>query len=211
VNSNVKVVFAFSVDHVARLTGLSKWQLAEWDRAGFFKPAHATDNRREPYSRIYSFQDVVGLRTLAMLRKVHKVPMWHLREVAVELETHVERPWSETTLYVLNRRVYFDEARTGNIREVSGGRQYALLPLESVANDMSKEVEKLRARSPEKIGTIERHRNVAHNAWVVAGTRIPVRAIREFASVGYTPEQIVREYPILTISDVKAALDRAAA
>ena len=209
-DSNVAVVFAFSVDHVARLTGLSKWQLGEWDRAGFFKPEHATDNRREPYSRIYSFQDIVGLRTLATLRKVHKVPMWHLREVAAELETHVERPWSETTLYVLKKRVYFDEPGTGNIQEIGGGRQYALLPLESVANEMSKGVEKLRARSPEKIGKVERHRNVAHHAWVVAGTRIPVKAIHEFASVGYTPEQIVREYPILTISDVKAALDHAA-
>lgn len=209
-DSNHTVILAFSADHAARLTGLSKWQLADWDRAGFFKPEHASDNRREPYSRIYSFQDIVGLRTLATLRKVHKVPMRHLREVASELETHVERPWSETTLYVLNRRVYFDEPGTRNVREVSGGRQYALLPLESVANEMSKEVARLRARPPEKIGKVERHRNVAHNAWVVAGTRIPVRAIREFASVGYTPEQIVKEYPSLTISDVKAALDHAA-
>lgn len=204
------VIFAFSADHAARLTGLSKWQLADWDRAGFFKPEHASDNRRERYSRIYSFQDVVGLRTLSMLRKVHKVPMWHLREVAGELEKHVERPWSETTLYVLKRRVYFDEPSTGNVREVSGGLQYALLPLENIAREMNREVERLRARPPDKIGKIERRRNVAHNAWVVAGTRIPIKAIREFASVGYTPEQIVREYPSLTISDVRAALDHAA-
>ena len=72
---------------------------------GFFHPEHASADRGEAYSRIYSFQDLVGLKTLAILRKVHKVPLWHLKEVAAELEQHVKRPWSEVTLYVLKKRV----------------------------------------------------------------------------------------------------------
>jgi uncharacterized protein (DUF433 family) len=204
------VIFAFSIEHVSRLTGLSKSRLLDWDRAGFFKPEHVAERRREPHGRIYSFQDVVGLRTLATLRTEFKIPMWHLREVAAELERHVERPWSETTLYVLKRRVQFDEPETGKIREVKGGKQYSLLPLESVAGDVRKRVDRLRARAPEKIGQIERHRNVAHNAWVVAGTRIPVKAIRDFAIAGYAPSDILKEYPSLTISDVKSALAHAA-
>src|SRR2546430_11127344 len=39
-------------------------------------------------------------------------------------------------------------------------------------------------------------------------SRIPVRAIREFAEEGYTTEQIIEEYPGLTDRDVAAALDR---
>ena len=207
--NNNEIVFAFSVDHVSQLTGLSKSQLADWDRAGFFRPEHASENRREAYSRVYSFQDVVGLRTVAKLRREYKVPMRHLREVAKELEKNFERPWSETTLYVLKRRVQFKEPETGKIREVNGP-QYALLPLESVAGEMRREADKLRLRAPEKVGRVERHRAIAHNSWVIAGTRIPVRVIKEFADAGYTPTQIVKEYPSLTISDVKAALSHAA-
>ena len=135
-NGDNRVIFAFNIDNVSRLTGLSKSQLADWDRRGFFKPELASENRRDAYSRMYSFQDLVGLRTLAKLRREHRVPMWHLRDVAKELEQHVERPWSETTLYVLNRRVYFHEPGTEKVREISGP-QYALIPLKIVANEFN--------------------------------------------------------------------------
>jgi len=208
-DKNNNVIFAFNLDHTSRLTGLSKGQLASWDRRGFFKPEHASENRREAYSRVYSFQDLIGLRTLAMLRKAYKVPMWHLVEVAGELEHSVDRPWSETTLYVLNRRVYFDEPDSGRTREVAG-IQYALLRLESVAGEVGREVEKLRARPADTIGQIEHHRNVMHNALVIAGTRIPVRTIHEFMEAGYSAAEIIREFPTLTEADVRAALVRAA-
>jgi uncharacterized protein (DUF433 family) len=47
---------------------------------------------------------------------------------------------------------------------------------------------------------------VSHNAWVVAGTRIPVAAIRRFKDAGYSVDQIIQEYPDLTPQDVEAAL-----
>lgn len=203
------VIAAFGAEHVSKLTGLSKWQLADWDRAGFFQPEHASPNRREPFSRVYSFQDVVGLKTLAILRKREKVPMWHLHEVAAELEKLVSRPWSEVTLYVLKRRVQFKEPATGQIRGVKDG-QYVLLPLESVAQELRQAADRLRERPSATVGKIERHRNVAHNEWVVSGTRIPVRAIREFASAGYSVDQIIKEYPTLKAADVRAALKHAA-
>jgi uncharacterized protein (DUF433 family) len=135
--------------------------------------------------------------------------MKHLREVAAELEKSVKRPWSEVTLYVLKRRVQFKEPETGQIRGVKDG-QYALLPLESVAQEMKQAIERLRERPMDTVGKIDRHRNVAHNEWVVSGTRIPARAIREFAAAGYSIDQIVQEYPSLTAADIKAALKHAA-
>ncbi len=199
------IIRAFSAENVCLLTGLSIDQLAEWDRMGFFPPEYASENRREPYSRIYSFQDLVGLKTLAILRKVHKVSLSHLREVAKELEQHAARPWSEVTLYVLKRRVQFTEPSTGKIRGVKDG-QYVLIPLENVAEEMRQQADKLRSRPATKIGHLERHRFVAHNAWVVAGTRIPVRSIRQFADAGYSTAEIIKEYPSLTEDDVRAAL-----
>ncbi len=208
-NQSTNLIKAFSCADVSRLTGLSPRQLADWDRIGFFRPEHASENRREPFSRLYSFQDVVGLRTLAVLRKTYKISLAHRREVAKELEPLTERPWSEVTLFVLKKSVQFTEPETGQIRGVRDG-QYVLLPLESVADDMRREADRLRARAPDKIGQIERHRNVAHNEWVVAGTRIPLRAIRQFAEAGYDAAEIIREYPSLTEADVRAALSHAA-
>ncbi len=41
---------------------------------------------------------------------------------------------------------------------------------------------------------------------VVRGTRIPVTPIVRLVAEGLTPEEILREYPELTLEDVRAAL-----
>ena len=75
--------------------------------------------------------------------------------------------------------------------------------------DVRTRSEKLKERQSDQIGKVERHRYVAHNAWVLAGTRIPINAVRRFSEAGYSPSEIVREYPMLTEDDVAAALKRA--
>lgn len=202
------VVWAFSADHVVRLTGLSEGQLRYWDQTGFFSPQFGYEDRRSPYSRVYSFRDVVGLRTIAVLRNDHEVSLQHLRQVAQKLAGLGEDFWSATTLYVLNKHVYFDEPDTGKTRGVVSG-QYVTIPLVSVANDVSEKVKRLKERKDDQIGRVERHRNIAHNAWVFAGTRIPTGAIIQFKEAGYSMEQILREYPTLTAADVTAALKHA--
>ena len=62
------IISAFSADQVVKLTGLKIRQLAYWDSLGFFQPQYAAEDRRSPYSRIYSFKDVVALRTLSVLK-----------------------------------------------------------------------------------------------------------------------------------------------
>ena len=80
------------------------------------------------------------------------------------------------------------------------------LPLQTVINDTKRDVEKLHQRRPEQVGQVERSRHVAHNAWVVAGTRITTAAIRRYHEAGYTTPAIIKEYPDLTADDIKAAL-----
>ena len=86
-----EVIAAFSLDQVSRLTGLSESRLISWDQEDFFCPSLAYDNRRSPYSRVYSFEDVVGLRTLNILRD--RVSMQHLKKAADRLKLHSGRPW----------------------------------------------------------------------------------------------------------------------
>ncbi len=79
------VISAYSEYHVERLAGLSRTQLRYWDKTGFFSPRFGMRIDAAPYSRVYSFGDVVGLRTLAILRKEHRVSLRHLRQVADRL------------------------------------------------------------------------------------------------------------------------------
>lgn len=199
------VVRAFSVDHVVKLTGLSNGQLTYWDKTGFFQPNLGHENRRSPYSRIYSFRDVVSLRTLAILRNEHGISLQHLRIVARKLSHLEDDPWSRTKLFVLDKQVHFEEPDTGRIRRVVNG-QYAMIALVRIIGDVTEDAKQLKKRTPEQIGKAERHRYVAHNAWVIAGTRIPVKAIQRFHEAGYTIKKILEEYPTLEREDVRAAL-----
>lgn len=200
------VIAAFSENHVERLTGITVTQLRYWDRTKFFVPSYADENRRAAYSRIYSFKDVAALRTISVLRNQHNVPLQHLRKVADKLAHLADDKWTKTTLYVWNRKVIFDEPGTDLKREVVSGQYMLGVALNTIISDTKRDVEALRRREDAKFGQVERSRFVNHNAWVIAGTRIPTGAIRRFHEAGYTPAQIIREYPDLTELDIRAAL-----
>jgi uncharacterized protein (DUF433 family) len=195
---------AFSADQVVRLTGLSMRQLAYWDKLGFFQPQYAAEDRKTPYSRIYSFKDVVGLRTLSILKRTYKCSLPHLQSVAKELTSYSDAPWAELTLYVMKKKVQFKEPDSGRVRGVVDG-QYALLPIRSVMEDVRQAAERLRQREPAQIGKVEKHRYVSHQAAVISGTRIRVATIQHFIEAGYSTSDILKEYPSLTEADIEAA------
>jgi len=203
--SESSIIRAFSAEHVGRLAGLSQRQLSYWDKTGFFSPQYAFENRRSPYSRIYSFRDVVGLRTISILRKQYHIPLQNLRRAAEELSRHKDSPWSDLQLYVFNGEVHFREPETGRVRGARSG-QLVNIPLRTIIEDVAGKSNQLLERSADQFGRVARHRYVAHNAWVIAGTRIPINAIVSFSKAGHSPEQIISEYPALTVADVTAAL-----
>ena len=196
------VIRAFTADQVVRLTGLSKAQLATWDREGFFAPQYASEDRRAPYSRIYSFKDVVGLRTISLLRSSYSVPLWHLKEVADKLASRAAT-WADVRLYVWKKRVHWDDPVTGKPIGVADG-QFALLAVADVMTDMRREAQELSYRDASDVGRIDRHRYVAHNALVIAGTRVRVLTIRQFLDAGYSTQQILNEFPCLKEADIEA-------
>lgn len=202
------IIRFFGADHVQRLTGLSAFQLREWDKAEFFAPQYAYENRRVAAGRVYSFQDLVGLRTLAVLSKTHRIRLPELKKTAKSLSQWSSTPWASLTLYVLNREVHFQNPTTGNIEGAITGQLAVAIPLQDVMANMRKEASRLAMRPKESVGNLDRRKFRMHNAWCVAGTRIPVSAIYSFTDVGYRPKQIIEQYPDLTIKDVKAALLR---
>lgn len=196
----------FTVEQAGRLTSLSPGRIVAWARQGFFGPAWGTAPG-QPYGRLYSFRDLVGLRTLAVLRDQHHVSLADLRRVSDWLRDRCDAPWANLRFYVAGRRVYFDDPETG-MRTASRPIGQGAFPFEmqAVAADVQRRVDEARKRSPEQVGQVEQHRHVVRNAPVLAGTRIPTRAIWNFHRAGYTTEQILAEYPRLAPADVAAAI-----
>lgn len=197
------VVAAFSLPQTSRLTDVKEHILIEWDQGNFYNPSLASENRRSPYSRVYSFEDVVALRTLGILRK--RVSMQHLRKAAACLKEHSGKPWSELTLYTLNGEVHFKNPGSGLIEGAVSGQYGATIPLESVAEEMREKANALRERDPSRAGKIERHKFVMGNAPVFSGTRIPVADVVSLLEAGYSTKEIVEEFPDLKPADIRAA------
>ncbi|MBX9702441.1 MAG: DUF433 domain-containing protein [Acetobacteraceae bacterium] len=201
------VIAAFTEEQVSRLTGLSSRQLRYWDGTGFFSPDYRDDAPGHAHGRLYSFRNIVALRTIALLRVQHGVPLQHLRKVAETLSHLRDDLWTQTRLWVLNRKVIFENPETELPQEVVSGQYVIDIPLRRIVEDTDRDVRKLRTRSADQLGRISRARGIAGNARVAAGTRIRVDSIRRLEEDGYSPAQILAEYPDLTEADIRAALD----
>jgi uncharacterized protein (DUF433 family) len=203
--SDGKVISAFSEEEVERLTGVTVHQLRYWDGTRFFAPSLASDDRRQVYSRVYSFRDVVCLKIINTIRNESKVPLPRLREVKERLAHLGEDLWAKITLYILNRDVVFRNPDTDE-KQDAAGQLVLQIPLRVVSGDMERAVRSLRARPAETIGKIAKRRGTAANKPVIAGTRIPVKSIKAFDQAGYSIDQIREQYPSLTAEDIRAAL-----
>ena len=207
-----KLVETFSEEMTSRLTGVSVRQLRYWDDVDkIFSPSLAYADRSVPYSRIYSFRDIVALKVLNALRNQCNVPLQHLREVKEKLLALGEALWAETTLYVHNKKVVFVNPETQALEEVVSGQGVLQIPLQVASTNMRETIKRVNQRTPDKIGKFEQTRKVAHNQLVIAGTRIPVDSVKAFAAEGYSIERIKLEYPTLTAEDIQAAINYAVA
>lgn len=198
-------VLALSREQVSKLTGLSRRQLSYWDRTGFFAPTFGYAQGSGPYSRVYSFKDVVGLRTLARMRRDHEIPLQHLRAVGRVLLERYSEPWSELAFYIVGRQVFFRASEASAAANASGQSVFEFA-LERVAEEIQAEIDELSRRKEEDFGKVVKIRQVAESRPVIAGTRTPTSALWSFHEAGFSIAEIVGEYPDLTERDVAAAI-----
>lgn len=206
-----KVVQVFSEELASRLTGVSVRQLRYWDKDGFFSPSLCRYDGREAYGRLYSFRDIAALRVLDKLRNKAKVKLQHLREVKQALLLLGDSLWAETTLFVHNKRVIFENPQSGMVEEVVSGQRVMKIVLRAETENLEQAIKRLNKRRQSDIGKFEKNRSVASNQLVIAGTRIPVANVKAFASAGYSVDKIKAEYPTLTKRDIRAAINAKAA
>jgi len=199
------IIGAFSEDQAARLSGVSLNQLRRWDRDGFFEPRFRAEQAHVPYGRIYSFRDIVSLRVLNDLRNWKKIPLQHLRQVSEKLSHLGDTKWTATTLYVLGKRVVFEDPRTHRRHEIVSGQHVLDIPLRVVIASTRQAISELNNRD-DRVGKIIRKKFISQNEPVLSGTRIPVSSVRDFAEAGYSHKRILAEYPDLQEADIRAAL-----
>jgi len=200
---NIAPILAFTGPQVLRLTGLTQRMLSYWHETGVFEATFVDSRPHRPYRRIYSFSDVVSLRTLAILRREYKVPLDNLRQTGQYLLAYSENPWTQK-FWVQGGRVLFKDPGTDVLRDRVG--QTSFIDVGKVWDDVVAETKEWNKRSKSDYGKIVKHRHVQRNRWVIKGTRIPVSAVWSFHAVGYDTAGILRQYPNLSAKDVRAAL-----
>ena len=197
------VISLFSPEQVRRLTGLSARQLGYWDRTGFFQPA-LPGEEGERFGRVYSFQDLVGLRVIALMRQ--RVPLQELRRVGAWLSEHRDS-WSGRQFWVRGKRVYWDDEVGIRVGTRQPTQAEMRIEMDAVTQDMREAVAALRKRDPAQVGQVERRRYIVGHEPIIAGTRIPTRAIWQLHKAGYSRAAIRAEFQQLTDRDIDAALD----
>lgn len=197
---------AFTTETVSRLTNLSVRQLHHWDRTGFFAPAFADPNTRRPHSRVYSFQDVVGLRTIATLRE-SGVSLQELRKVRTLFAPGQDSEWAQRRFYMVGRRVFFTHEDAIVAAKPLGQRvEPEILEMGPIVAEVSESIRQLTIRKREQFGQITRDRSLMGGAPVIAGTRIPTSIVAWFYGNGYSVNEIIAEFPRLTGADIEAAI-----
>lgn len=191
----------FSEDQVSALTGLSKRRLRYWDREhGFFSPEFTIDGRR-----VYSFRDLVGLRTVAPLRE--RVSLQQLRKIDEEIHKEHETPWASLKFYLAGKEIVYRDPRSERLYSATKpGERVIEIDLEEVRNETTVALREARRRSDAEIGTVSRRRNVMRGKAVLAGTRIPTELIWEYKNAGFSVDKILQGFPRLTREDVTQAL-----
>ncbi|MBF6568597.1 MAG: DUF433 domain-containing protein [Candidatus Binataceae bacterium] len=213
----------FTADQVCALCGISARQLAYWDKTGLFKPRYTADEKRS-FNRIYSFRDVVGLRTIGRLRNKYGVPLNpDLRQISEDLKKTPDADWSKLVFYEdpiaesarlkgasgqrkRRARVYFRHPNSGDIIASSPHGQQPLFEMRTMIQNVERNLARMNRRKPKQIGKVEQHRYVVRNEPVIAGTRIPTAAVYRLHKAGFTSDAILREFPRLQPVDVDAAI-----
>jgi uncharacterized protein (DUF433 family) len=196
----------FSYEDAARLTGLSPRRVKYWGvtrvlppsagRGGIFGVA------------LYTFRDIVGLKVLARLRKA--VSLQSLRRIGAWLSENHSSPWASLRFYVVGKQVYFSPPDDGVLTALDPMGQTAhpiLVNLAEIADEARSEIVEFRKRKPDQHGKIVRDRRVHGNQPVLGGTRIPTATVWAFHKRGFSDDQIIAEFPSLSVDDVRAAIE----
>jgi uncharacterized protein (DUF433 family) len=198
-----ELIAAFTPEQAEQITGVSRKRLSEWYRKGLLTPRYVDDGWLG-VKYLYSFRDLVTLRTLLVLRETYNIPLEQLREVNEFFQQHSNDPWAALTLYVFGREVLFDEPTLRvRLAAAQSGQEAIPFPIAPVIDWARENIHPFVERTPDEIGYLVRRGRRLY----IAGTRIPADAVWDYLDNGYTEEDVLRSYSTLTLEDVQAVRD----
>jgi len=204
---SMSVQMAFTDQQIARLANISERRLRYWEETDVFRATYILKRDQGPFRKIYSFRDLVSLRTLAHLRLAYDIPLDQLRRTTAYLGDHKDSPWSDLMLGVYGKRLAFRDPATGDWRSSERLDQTMIkVFLEDISRESEWDARVAMKRGADHYGKLSRNRNVMSNAWVISGTRIPVEAIVSLRQGGMSSFEIIEQYPSLVPEDIEAAI-----
>jgi DNA-binding transcriptional MerR regulator len=161
---------AFTTQQVTGLAKISERQLRYWEETDVFSPTFVDAVMPGPYRKIYSFRDLVTLRTLGLLRNQHGVVLDELRRTSGYLRAHPGSSWPALGLRLHGHHVAFRDPESGEwVSAEPLGQRVLPLDLDEIVRESERAAQGLFSRSPEDVGKVTRNRNVMSNAPRVCG------------------------------------------
>lgn len=109
------VMPGYSIRQAARVSGVTRRQIEYWLQTDLVRQSVTVPGRARP---LFSFFDLVELRTIARLRDDGRISLQKVRRVVGELEKVRDRPLRTCTLLSDGRRIYYVDEDGGTIVDV---------------------------------------------------------------------------------------------
>jgi uncharacterized protein (DUF433 family) len=197
---------AYTKAQAARLAHASERQISYWANTGIIVPSILHDRTTRPHVYLYSFEDVVGLRTLSILRNHYHLSLQPLRKAGEEIRKLAGKPGSELRFWIRGKELFCSDPDSGLVVSAAGTKQStAKIELEEIASQVNQAVQRLIKRNPADVGSVERNRTIQHNQPVFKGTRVPVYSVTNLLEAGYSTQAILEAFPSLFEGDVRVA------
>lgn len=187
------------------MSGATLRQLAHW-RAGpsaLLRPAG-----HQPRARLlYSFPDVVALRTIVYLRRSRNVSLQRIRRAVEQLRVLGEVEHLSTyTLIAVGRDVVWRQSSTDAVALTGQPGQFLLAHMVDILSEFTTktgvEVRSLQAPEP----GVSVNRDILAGYPVIEGTRVPYDLVADLLSDGMTAADVAAIYPSVATDAALGAL-----
>lgn len=195
-------LLAVNRDMAAKVARLTHRRVDYWAETGLVSPSVDRKLGARRRVRLYGFIDLLALAVAAELTD-RGASLQHVRQIVRRLKARgYEHPLTELKYATVGKQIYFqleDGTWEGGLRP-DQIVIHEVLNLQPIRNRISRAV----ARDEQQVGRIEKRRGVHGSKPVLAGTRIPVAAVRRYLQAGRTVADVLEAYPDLTEADIEA-------
>jgi len=184
----------YNTKTVSRIIGVTARQLGHWDKTGLVKPSIAQAEGKGT-RRLYSFLDIVQIRTAKALRDVG-VSLQKIRRCVAFLRKHapeIEHPLAELKLLTDGQHIFVLTANKDVIMDTLNAGQFVLsIAIGQIVNNLKAEIVQLTQRFVETVIVDDfEYQIVIESDPEAGGYVVECPAIKGCVSQGETKEEAI--------------------